>query len=162
MCDYSLMEFPNRLAVEGEVLMVHRFPTGSLGLASPHDCARVESKPIGTRNFWSTVKQFFHPPVLHSVPAVCIPPGARLVLHDVPTITQQRFAVGVEEHVTFVQITAAAHGYRDAVRFRTGYTLRLQDLREGQRVEVVDLGYDSPEEPDAFGASETMPVRVVR
>jgi hypothetical protein len=35
MCDYSLAGVPNRLAVEGEELVVHRFPTGALGLASP-------------------------------------------------------------------------------------------------------------------------------
>ena len=34
MCDYSLTGIPNRLAVEGEELVVHRFRTGSLGLAS--------------------------------------------------------------------------------------------------------------------------------
>jgi hypothetical protein len=30
MCDYSLMAVPNRLAREGENLVVHRFPTSSL------------------------------------------------------------------------------------------------------------------------------------
>ena len=37
MCDYSLMAVPNRLAEDGEDLVVYRFPTGSLGLASPSD-----------------------------------------------------------------------------------------------------------------------------
>ena len=31
MCDYSLAHFPNRLAVAGEELVVHRFNTGTLG-----------------------------------------------------------------------------------------------------------------------------------
>ena len=31
MCDYSLAGIPNRLAVEGEELMVFRFSTGALG-----------------------------------------------------------------------------------------------------------------------------------
>jgi hypothetical protein len=35
MCDYSLMAVPNRLAQENEELVAHRFPTGSMGLASP-------------------------------------------------------------------------------------------------------------------------------
>jgi len=34
MCDYSLMALPNRLAVCGDELVVHRFELGSLGLAS--------------------------------------------------------------------------------------------------------------------------------
>jgi hypothetical protein len=34
MCDYSLLHFPNRLAVNGEELIVHRFSSGSIGLAA--------------------------------------------------------------------------------------------------------------------------------
>jgi hypothetical protein len=37
MCDYSLMTIPNRLAVSGEELIVHRFEAGSVGLASAFD-----------------------------------------------------------------------------------------------------------------------------
>ena len=35
MCDYSLAGISNRLAVESEELVIHRFHTGSIGLASP-------------------------------------------------------------------------------------------------------------------------------
>jgi len=50
MCDYSLMAVPNRLAQEGEELVAHRFPTGSLGLASPADLKRAACPPpIWTR-----------------------------------------------------------------------------------------------------------------
>ena len=35
MCDYSLAGLRTRLAVEGEELVLYRFPTGSLGLTSP-------------------------------------------------------------------------------------------------------------------------------
>ena len=52
MCDYSLCGIPNRLAVEGEALVVHRFLTGSMGLASRADlqvCADLkESAPRKT------------------------------------------------------------------------------------------------------------------
>ncbi len=34
MCDYSLFEYPNRLAVEGEELVTYRFQSRSLGLVS--------------------------------------------------------------------------------------------------------------------------------
>ena len=43
MCDYSLMAIPNRLAEEGEDLVAHRFPTGSVGLASPRDLHMPDS-----------------------------------------------------------------------------------------------------------------------
>jgi hypothetical protein len=140
MCDYSLMAVPNRLAQEGEDLVAHRFPTGSLGLASPADLKRAnEPAPAVRRSFWCAVKEFFNPPHAEAVCAVCIPPGARLQLQDIPQRLQQEFCVGPVEDVTFTQISAAVNSYRDAVRFTNGREVRLQELREGQRVRVLDL-----------------------
>jgi hypothetical protein len=140
MCDYSLMAVPNRLAQEGEDLVTHRFPTGSLGLASPADLKRAADPPAPARkSFWCAVKEFFNPPKTEPVPAVCIPPGARLRLQDVPARLQHELGVGVAEDVTFTQISAAVNSYRDAVRFPNGREVRLQELREGQRVRVLDL-----------------------
>ena len=45
MCEYSLMSFPNRLAHAGEDLIVHRFSSGSMGLASPYDLAADPVRP---------------------------------------------------------------------------------------------------------------------
>jgi hypothetical protein len=73
------------------------------------------------------------------VPAVCIPPGARLQLQDIPARLQHEFGVGPSEEVTFTQISAAVNSYRDAVKFANGRAVRLQELREGQRVHVLDL-----------------------
>jgi hypothetical protein len=140
MCDYSLMAVPNRLAQEGEELVAHRFPTGSLGLACPADLRRVtEAKPPARNSFWCVLKDFFNPPKTEPVPAVCIPPGARLRLQDIPARLQHELSVGPVEDVTFTQISAAVNSYRDAVRFANGREVRLQELREGQRVMVVDL-----------------------
>jgi hypothetical protein len=140
MCDYSLMAVPNRLAQEGEELVAHRFPTGSLGLAAPGDLKRVMDPPApARRSFWVAVRDFFNPPKAEPVPAVCIPPGARLRLHDIPSRLQQDLGVGPIEDVTFTQISAAVNSYRDAVRFPNGREVRLQELREGQRVQVLDL-----------------------
>ena len=140
MCDYSLMAVPNRLAQEGEELVAHRFPTGSLGLASPGDLKRIADAPApARRNFWNAMKDFFNPPKAEPAPAVCIPPGARLRLQDIPARLQHELSVGPVEDVTFTQITAAVNSYRDAVRFANGREVRLQELREGQRVIVLDL-----------------------
>jgi hypothetical protein len=138
MCDYSLMAVPNRLAREGEELITHRFPTGSLGLASPADLQRTP-KAAARRSFWTAFREFFQPAETVAVCAVCIPPGARLRLEDVPVRLQTELRVGQVEEVTFTQLTASAHSYRDAVRFANGRELRLQELREGQRVRVLDL-----------------------
>jgi hypothetical protein len=140
MCDYSLMAVPNRLAREGEELVSHRFPTGSLGLAAPDDIKRAAApKSPAKRGFWCAVKEFFNPPRTTPVCAVCIPPGAHLRLRDIPVRLQHEFGVGQVEEVTFTQITAAVNSYRDAVRFRNGREVRLQELREGQSVQVLDL-----------------------
>src|SRR6266851_3775035 len=119
MCDYSLAGIPNRLAAEGERLMVYRFPTGALGLTSP---------ATGRWLLWS--KQ---------TPAVCVPPGARLLLSDIPKDLQQQFGVGGTEEVTFVQLSATPYQFRDAVRFRNGREILMQKLQCDQHVDVLSL-----------------------
>ena len=106
----------------GEQLVVHRFSTGSVGLASP--CSSLSSKET----------------------AVCIPPGARLRLRDIPEALQLRFGLNATEEVTFVQLSAEAYQYRDAVRFQNGREILLQRLGCGQQVEVLSLASgDIPE-----------------
>jgi hypothetical protein len=135
------MAVPNRLAQEGEELVAYRFPTGSLGLASPCDVKRAASPPQArtAKTIWARLLEFFNPPRTEPVCAVCIPPGARLRLEDIPIRLQHEYSVGPSEDVTFTQISAQPNAYRDAVRFANGREVRLQELREGQRVMVVDL-----------------------
>jgi hypothetical protein len=140
MCDYSLHGFSNRLAVEGEQLLIHRFPTGTLGLASPSDLWTPTEPPDQTRRgWWSRVKCWLSLSGKVPIPAVCIPPGAQLVLRDIPQCLQQQLGVSDEEEVTFVQLSADAYSYRDAVRFNNGREVLLQKLAEGQRVDVMYL-----------------------
>ena len=120
MCDYSLAHFPNRLAVEGEQLVVHRFDTFSIGLAP----ARRSLKDN----------------IFCSCPAVCVPPGARLLLRDIPEHLQRRLSLRVVEEVTLVELSAEAFVYRDAIRFANGREILLQTLQCGQRVDVLSLG----------------------
>ena len=139
MCDYSLCGLPTRLAAEGEELVVHKFSTGSMGMASPADFPVIEAKDT-KQSLWTMIKNFFdvvcEPPV---IPAICIPPGARLIIRDIPEDLQRRCRVSAMEDVTFTQISAEINTYRDAIRFANGIQLRLQDLREGMRVDVLAL-----------------------
>ena len=149
MCDYSLMAIPNRLAEEGEDLVTHRFSTGSLGLASPLDLRRV-TNPVRAqtrREFRSSFKDFMNPPELKPVPAVCVPPGARLILQDIPAYMQRDLKIGPVEEVVFTQRTAAVNTHRDAIRFKDGREVRLQELCEGQRVKVLSLSSGQAFEP---------------
>jgi hypothetical protein len=153
MCDYSLHTFPNRLAADGEDLVVHRFAAGSLGLASPADLG-PEISAANCAKFWSwsAIRQWFQQQsprweAQNRIPAVCIPPGARLILYDIPKGMQRELGVSQTEEVEFVEITAEVNTYRDAVRFRNCRQLLLQELREGQRVRVMSTSSIAEEEP---------------
>jgi hypothetical protein len=88
------------------------------------------------------VRQILDSPRAKPVPAVCIPPGARLLLRDISEQWQKELGVGAVEEVTFTQITASPNSYRDSVRFPNGREVLLQRLQEGQRVRVLRLTPD--------------------
>jgi len=137
MCDYSLMTFPNRLAVEGEVLAAHRFHRGSVGLVSARDLDEWRhEKP---KSAWLALKSFFGSTV-EPRPAVCVPPGSRLRLYDIPSKLRSEHGVTEEEDVVFTQLSAETGMYRDAVVFRNGATMSLQCLVEDERVRVLSIG----------------------
>jgi hypothetical protein len=166
MCDYSLHVYPNRLAADGEELVVHRFGGASLGLASPSDlrpvikgssCDPTSKKPWS----WTAIKEWFlaNSPQGQSdkrIPAVCVPPGARLLLKDIPTGLQRKLGVGEVEEVKFLEISAEVNTYRDAVRFKNNCQLLLQALHEGQRVTVLSL---TPEEVEEIAFSDLRATR---
>src|SRR5262245_5112046 len=131
MCDYSLHGIENRLAEEGEVLVVHRFYSGSKGLTSPEYL-----KPTEPPKGWMAVlkKMFAGQP---SVCAVCIPDGAQLVLRGISHTLQQAHNLCATEVVTFRQLSASAGTYRDAIEFKNGMKVCLQTLEEGQTVDVL-------------------------
>jgi hypothetical protein len=139
MCDYSLHGIENRLAEEGEVLVVHRFSTGSKGLTSP-EYHKPSEQPKGLR---AALKQLFA--AQSKVCAVCIPDGAQLMLSGISPALQQAHDLCTTEAVIFRQLSANGGTYRDAVEFKNGVKVRLQDLEEGQSVEVLAL---SPETAD--------------
>jgi hypothetical protein len=145
MCDYSLHSVRNRLAVEGEQLVVHRFATGSIGLAPSNQLQRsVPACRTSVSGLWSALKSWFQNCFEESPPAVCVAPGARLMLRDIPESLQREFGVGPEEEVTFTELTASEYSYRDAVRFKNNKEVLLQMLEPGQRVDVLSLSCAEP------------------
>jgi hypothetical protein len=142
MCDYSLMTVPNRLAVEGEELAAHRFQSGSVGLLSAVDLKNWRTPKPSTA--WDKLKSFFTAEK-DPQPAVCIPPGARLRLYDIPDSLRDQYHIGSEAAVTFAQLSAQAGRYRDAIVFANGQAALLQELEEGQRVRVLWLSMEEIE-----------------
>jgi hypothetical protein len=84
-------------------------------------------------------RAFLAEPQRNVVPAVCIPPGAHLVLRNIPEDLRRQWRVESTESVVFVQTSANVNSYRDAVQFHDGSLVRLQDLREGMPIEVLSL-----------------------
>jgi hypothetical protein len=109
MCDYSIEMYGSRLAREGEAYVTTRFPTGTIGFASPGDS-------------WT---------------AVCMQCDTQLVLTDIPSDLQARFAIGAEAEVTFAQ--SDGRGYRDGLRLASGRFVSLQELRPGIRAYIPAL-----------------------
>ena len=79
---------PNRLAAEGETLVATRFSGGSMGFASPEE--------LRSRSAWDIQEG--------KLTAVCVPPGARLLLDGIPQQMQQELGVTETEIVTFTQL----------------------------------------------------------
>jgi hypothetical protein len=158
MCDYSLCGLPTRLAAEGERLVVHRFPTGSMGLVSPRELSTESTpKPASERSIWQRVGHVFESPAFQAqrAPVVCMPPGASLVLKDISPELQRRYGIEREEPVTFVQTSAMVNSYRDAVQFRNGQQVLLQNLPEGLQVDVLSLAPSYLHEELEFPAMRT-------
>lgn len=145
MCDYSLMSVPNRLAAEGDELVIHRFSTGSMGFTSVQDLSR-RAEDRKCMSWWARLKQALISNQCKGVPALCVPPAARLMLRDVDAGLRKKYGLGSEEEVKFVQLSADPNTYRDAICCRNGIVLRLQELPVGQRATVLDLGGETREE----------------
>jgi hypothetical protein len=142
MCDYSLMTFPNRLANEGETLVTHKFSTGSIGFVSPMDlCAPPPIQPeCVDASFWSKMRGWFAPPAVNSaIPAVCVPPGARLIVQSIPDRAQQRLEAKPGDEVIFTETTATWGQFRDALSIKANREILLQSLGEGLEVQVISM-----------------------
>ncbi|WP_395666418.1 hypothetical protein [Methylocella sp.] len=107
MCDYSLEMYASRPARESEKYVTTRFPSGSIGLATPGDCST----------------------------AVCVQYDTRLQLEGVSSDLQTRLGVGPSEEVVFARLEHGA--YRDGVKFGNGKEISLQLLGSGVGVSVV-------------------------
>jgi hypothetical protein len=127
MCDYSLMMNNNRLATDGEELITHRFRTGSVGLVSVWDFDDWQAQR--RHGLWQRFKDCFLFHQGEPQPVVCVPPGARLRLHE----------FGPCDTAIFTQISADEDRHRDALLFEDGRTLSLQLLPEGQTMTLLRL-----------------------
>jgi hypothetical protein len=125
----SFQRPPNLLGV-----ILDSSDTGSKGLTSPEYLKPTE-QPKGLLAWLTGMLRF---PPQPSECAVCIPDGAQIRLHGISPALQQAHGLSATEVVAFRQLSANFGTYRDAVEFENG-VIRLQDLDDGQSVEVLAL-----------------------
>lgn len=118
MCDYSLAHLKNRHAQRGEELVTMTTSNDSVGLCSPRD-----------RNV-----------------AVCLPPGATLLVENIPVPVRMQLGVSQTEFGTFDQFDMAENHHRDGVRFPNGKQILIQQLK-GIRVTVLSLDASTERQP---------------
>lgn len=136
MCDYSLMMIPNRLTIEGEELVAHRFQSGSLGLVSCFDYESWLNQR--SRSIWQKFKAWCQSDG-EPTPVVCIPPGACLRLDGLPECLKDQFHLSSWEEAIFTQLSAETNQHRDALCFYNRAIVLLELLPEGQKVKVLRL-----------------------
>jgi hypothetical protein len=154
MCDYSLHAQPNRLAKEGEHLILAIFRGGSRGFAAKNEYEQYtpwQHQNTKIEWSWSGVVGFLRRQAIKKpnqpLTAVCVPPGARLRLEGIPVSMQKDLGLKSVETVTFTQLGCEAYTYRDAVRFDNGKEVLLQWLKERQQAVVLSLGDGSEQRP---------------
>jgi hypothetical protein len=147
MCDYSLYALPNRLAEDGEQVVLYKFGTGSIGFASTSDVTSQETVTCSRwEAFCADLKAFLLPRSAAGVPAVCMPPGTRLTLGDVPMRVQAEHCIHSGDTVTVTEITTQSYAYRDALFLPNGKCVLLQDLPPGIEATVLSTALEPVEE----------------
>ena len=152
MCDYSLYATPNRLAEDGEELVLYRFGTDSMGFASALDL-KMQQIQGERQGFWTGVKALLSPRQCEGLAAICIPPGSRLRLTDVPKEMQTRLRIAATETVSFTEISTRSYSYRDALVLSNGRSVLLQELPEGLKAVVESVSPEAPELEETYAAS---------
>src|SRR5262249_51129464 len=146
-----------RRARGGERLFAHKFHTGSKGLASMADLRGLEQALPAGAGLWARLKYWAgslrrprSEELMRQLPAVCIPPGARLYVEGIPEAIQVKYALADAEEATFTQLTSEPFRYRDAFRFKNGDEVLIQIFDEQTRVEILRLALakDPEEEPE--------------
>jgi hypothetical protein len=137
MCNASLHTTQNRLAEEGEDLILHRFQSGTLKFVSAFDRTKLEHAAARgeTAGFWSSLKHRIRNQ--RPLRRVLIPPGSRLLLVDIPQSLRTSPSWGTSAVVVFIEIVERSNSYRDGVVFPQGARVPLQDLPEGLHALVL-------------------------
>jgi len=152
MCDRSPCSIRNRLAEEGEDLVLYKFETGSFDFASAADLRECEAKSEkDSSSIWAVMKDWLFLP-RHSarVPAICVPPGAQLLLRDIPANVQASLCIRLSEIAIFTELHARSYHFRDVLLLPNATRVLLQDLPEGLHAVVLSMSSDTSAKEEAL------------
>jgi hypothetical protein len=109
-------------------------------MASPADVtAAITPCQPGRQTLWQKFRAFFDPTAAPAVCAVCLPPGARLLICDIPLRQQQQWGTGERAEAIFTQTSAAAEYLSRCRTFQWWLRGPLTGVSRGMRVRVLDL-----------------------
>jgi hypothetical protein len=114
MCDYSLEHYGSRPAHEGERCVTTRFPSGTIGLASPAKFFKVSTP-------------------------VCLNCGTALEIEGIPARMCREYGLRASEDAVFIRLDGDSHSYRDGLRFSNGTEVSLQKFPPGVGFTVKQL-----------------------
>jgi hypothetical protein len=112
MCDYSLEHYGSRPAREGERYVTTRFPSGTIGLASPAKAWKAST-------------------------AVCLNCDTALEIDGIPAEMCREYGLQPHEDAVFIRLDSGS--YRDGVHFRNGTEISLQKFQPGVGFAVKQL-----------------------
>jgi hypothetical protein len=150
------MKVGNRLALAGEELVAHRFPSGFIGMVSRSDYRRwravltnAPSAEGSLRNLLRRLLSAVATRLLSSdgePPIVEFPSDALLRVYGISQKLQQEYHLSAMEDALFIELTPHIRS-GDALCFGNGVMIWLQSLQEGQRVKVLYRSWAESLEP---------------
>lgn len=136
---YLLHSAGNRLAREGEELVVGRLDNGSLAFVSGRDLAQLQQKK---ESIWVDLVNCLLFRTSANISTVRIPAGAHLLLRNVPLSVQESLGIGPCEEVVFSEISSRGYTYRNALTLPDQTKVLVEDLCKGIEATVLCLSSD--------------------
>jgi hypothetical protein len=132
---------PNRPVVDGEQLAVHRFGKGAAALVAAADIHGVAFESCARGRFWRKLTGWFRGEQSPAAPVTeaVVPPGTYLILKSIPGALRQQYGLEDDEGVVFALRSDPGGKIIGVLQCNNGAEIRLQDLREAQRLEVLSL-----------------------
>lgn len=170
MSDCYSLKLRNRMALEGEELVAHRFANGSISMVACIDFDRWRhsvpattgnTSPEETKGFWRCITNAWSdflsyygftdsnatPSHSEPGPIVSIPSDALLRVFGISTAWQIQYHLGSFEDALLVELSPPFGSSRDGLCFGNDVTIPLQLLQEGQKVKILRRSWSESLDP---------------